>query len=137
MLDTAALAGCRVLLAEDNKTNRLLVRKYLADLGITLSEAHNGRQAVTMCPQVAPDIILMDMSMPELDGLAATREIRSLDIEQPVIVALTANAFESDREACLAAGMDYFLQKPISKSVLLQTLTMLRIGRDENQGLSG
>jgi CheY-like chemotaxis protein len=54
-----------------------------------------------------------------------------------VIVALTANAFESDREACLAAGMDYFLQKPISKSVLLQTLTMLRIGRDENQGLSG
>jgi CheY-like chemotaxis protein len=132
------LAGCRVLLAEDNRTNRLLVRKYLADLGITLSEAHNGRQAVTLCQEeMAPDIILMDMSMPELDGLAATREIRALEIEQPVIVALTANAFESDREACLAAGMDYFLQKPISKSVLLRTLTMLRIGQDENNGQSG
>ena len=138
MMDTAALAGCRVLLAEDNRTNRLLVRKYLADLGITLSEAHNGRQAVTLCQEeMAPDIILMDMSMPELDGLAATREIRALEIEQPVIVALTANAFESDREACLAAGMDYFLQKPISKLVLLRTLTMLRIGQDENNGQSG
>lgn len=58
-------------------------------------------------------------------------------MDQPVIVALTANAFDSDREACLAAGMDYFLQKPISKSVLLQTLTMLRIGQDETPGLSG
>ena len=137
MLDTAALAGCRVLLAEDNKTNRFLVRKYLADLGIVLSEAHNGREAVTMCQSARPDIILMDMAMPELDGLAATREIRAMDIEQPVIVALTANAFDSDREACLAAGMDYFLQKPISKSILLQTLTMLRIGKGESQGLSG
>ncbi|MEP4037415.1 response regulator [Pseudophaeobacter sp.] len=137
IMDTAALAGCRVLLAEDNRTNRLLISKYLADLGITLLEAHNGRQAVNMCQQEAPEIILMDMAMPELDGLAATREIRALDMDQPVIVALTANAFDSDREACLAAGMDYFLQKPISKSVLLQTLTMLRIGQDETPGLSG
>ncbi len=90
-----------------------------------------------MCQQEQPDIILMDMAMPELDGLEATREIRALNIKQPVIVALTANAFESDREACLAAGMDYFLQKPIRKSVLLQTLTMLQIGKDVKQGLSG
>lgn len=137
MLDTAALAGCRVLVAEDNRTNRLLVRKYLAELGIILTEAHNGREAVSRCRVDKPDIILMDMAMPELDGLAATREIRASDMDQPVIVALTANAFESDREACLAAGMDYFLQKPISKSVLLQTLTMLRIGQGEAQGLSG
>lgn len=137
LMDTAALAGCRMLLAEDNKTNRLLVQKYLSDLGIILSEAHNGRQAVAMCQQEQPDIILMDMAMPELDGLEATREIRALNIKQPVIVALTANAFESDREACLAAGMDYFLQKPIRKSVLLQTLTMLQIGKDVKQGLSG
>ncbi len=75
--------------------------------------------------------------MPELDGLAATREIRALNIVQPVIIALTANAFDSDRDACLAAGMDYFLQKPISKSVLLQTLAMLQVGRGEPEGLSG
>ncbi|MEP2718848.1 response regulator [Pseudophaeobacter sp.] len=137
LLETENLAGCEILLAEDNKTNRLLVRKYLDGLGLHLREAHNGREAVTLCQQTPPDIILMDMSMPELDGLAATREIRALDTEQPVIIALTANAFDSDREACLAAGMDYFLQKPISKSVLLQTLTMLQAGREEQQGLSG
>ena len=135
--DVMVLEGCRVLLAEDNNTNRLLVRKYLTGLGITLQEAHNGRQAVNMCQQDPPDIILMDMAMPELDGLAATREIRGLNIDQPMIVALTANAFDSDREACLAAGMDYFLQKPISKSVLLQTLSMLRIGQGKAQDLSG
>lgn len=137
LTDTALLAGCHILLAEDNKTNRLLVRKYLSGLGVTLKEAENGREAVTLCQQQVPDIILMDMSMPELDGLAATREIRALSIVQPVIIALTANAFDSDREACLAAGMDYFLQKPISKSVLLQTLAMLQIGRGESEGLSG
>jgi sensor domain CHASE-containing protein/signal transduction histidine kinase/ActR/RegA family two-component response regulator len=137
LVDTALLSGCRILLAEDNKTNRLLVRKYLSGLGVTLKEAENGREAVTQCQQQVPDIILMDMSMPELDGLAATREIRALNIVQPVIIALTANAFDSDREACLAAGMDYFLQKPIGKSVLLQTLAMLQVGRTEPEGLSG
>ncbi len=137
LLDTAILAGCRVLLAEDNKTNRLLVCKYLEGVGIHLTEAHNGREAVTLCKQSLPDIILMDMSMPELDGLAATREIRALDIAQPQIVALTANAFDTDRDACLAAGMDYFLQKPISKSLLLQSLSMLRVGQETRQGLSG
>ncbi|MGR3624389.1 ATP-binding protein [Pseudophaeobacter sp.] len=137
VMDTAVLEGCHVLLAEDNKTNRLLVRKYLTGLGVELEEAINGREAVRRCQQSLPDIILMDMSMPELDGLAATREIRALNIVQPVIVALTANAFDSDRVACLAAGMDYFLQKPISKSVLLQTLAMLQSSRDEPQGLSG
>lgn len=136
LMDTALLAGCHILLAEDNKTNRFLVRKYLSGLGVKLKEAENGREAVTMCQQHVPDIILMDMSMPELDGLAATREIRALNIVQPVIIALTANAFDSDREACLAAGMDYFLQKPISKSVLLQTLAMLQVGRGEPEGLS-
>lgn len=136
VVDMAVLQGCRVLLAEDNKTNRLLVRKYLSGLDLTLVEAENGREAVQMCQSESPDIILMDMSMPELDGLAATREIRALNIEQPVIVALTANAFDSDRDRCLAAGMDYFLQKPISKSRLLQTLAMLRSGQGEAQGIS-
>ena len=116
------LAPCRVLLAEDNQTNRLLIRKFLRGQPAELAEAGNGRAAVEMCKELQPDIILMDMSMPELDGIAATREIRSLPIPQPIIVALTANAFSSDRQACLDAGMDHFLAKPVKKAVLLHTL---------------
>ncbi|MGR3762147.1 PAS domain-containing protein [Roseobacteraceae bacterium NS-SX3] len=128
-VDTSVLAGSRVLLAEDNRTNRLLVQKFLAGIPLDLMEAENGRQAVGLCRAERPDIILMDMSMPELDGISATREIRALDIPQPAIVALTANAFDSDREACLAAGMDRFLQKPINKIRLLQTLAEVQAGR--------
>ena len=126
-LDPAQQLGpCRVLLAEDNQTNRLLIRKYLRGQPVELAEAGNGREAVAMCQELRPDIILMDMSMPELDGIGATREIRSLAIPQPVIVALTANAFSSDRQACLDAGMDHFLAKPVKKAVLLNTLAAVQ-----------
>ncbi|NSY36658.1 ATP-binding protein [Leisingera sp. ANG59] len=121
----AKLAPCRVLLAEDNQTNRLLIRKYLRGQPVELVEAANGRAAVDMCKELQPDIILMDMSMPVLDGLGATREIRSLAVPQPVIVALTANAFASDQQACLDAGMDHFLAKPVKKAVLLHTLAAI------------
>ncbi|MBY6135901.1 PAS domain S-box protein [Nocardioides marinus] len=117
-----SLRPCRILLAEDNQTNRLLIRKFLRGQPVELVEAENGRAAVEICRDQPPDIILMDMSMPELDGLAATREIRDLPIVQPVIIALTANAFSSDRDACLKAGMDHFLTKPVKKTVLLHTL---------------
>ena len=116
------LEPCRILLAEDNQTNRLLIRKFLRSQPVELYEAANGRDAVEMCKELQPDLILMDMSMPELDGIGATREIRSLAIGQPVIIALTANAFSSDRQACLEAGMDHFLAKPVKKAVLLNTL---------------
>ena len=121
-LDLNRIRGRKVLLAEDNRTNRLLIRKYLADLSVELIEAENGRQAVDMCIRHAPDVILMDMSMPEMDGIAATKEIRKLTIAQPPIVALTANAFASDKEACLNAGMNSFLSKPINKSRLLESM---------------
>ncbi|OUS37266.1 histidine kinase [Rhodobacterales bacterium 56_14_T64] len=126
---TFVLTDSVVLLAEDNKVNRLLINKYLNDQPLELVEAVNGREAVTLCQKHVPDIVLMDMSMPELDGIAATREIRALNIVQPTIVALTANAFESDREACLAAGMDSFLSKPIKKAHLLETLATLQAER--------
>ena len=131
----AVLADSVVLLAEDNKVNRLLINKYLKGQPLELVEAVNGREAVNLCQVHAPDIVLMDMSMPELDGIAATREIRALDIEQPTIVALTANAFESDREACLAAGMDHFLSKPIQKAHLLDTLAALQAERLAEQDI--
>ncbi len=116
------IRGARVLLAEDNRTNRLLIRKYLSDLSVELLEAVNGREAVELCVSHAPDVVLMDMSMPEMDGITATRAIRAKAIAQPPIVALTANAFASDREACLAAGMNSFLSKPINKAQLLESM---------------
>jgi signal transduction histidine kinase len=76
--DIDVLRGCRIVLAEDNRTNRLLIRKYLARLPVTCVEAENGREAVELCRQNMPDFVLMDMSMPELDGIAATKEIRAL-----------------------------------------------------------
>ncbi len=121
-VDLSALAGSRILLAEDNRTNRLLIRKYLQDQPLELFEAVNGVEAVQMCKNEQPDIVLMDMSMPEMDGLSATSEIRKLTISQPVIVALTANAFDSDRVRCMEAGMDGFLTKPVTKQQLLQAV---------------
>ena len=115
-------AGLTVLLAEDNQTNRLVIRKLLKDYPISLITAHDGRQAVDKTKAYLPDVVLMDMSMPEIDGLQATREIRALSIPQPRIIALTANAFDTDREACLSAGMDDFLSKPVRKAKLLTRL---------------
>ncbi|APG46601.1 ATP-binding protein [Phaeobacter porticola] len=118
-----------LLLADDNRTNRLLIRKYLAATQLKVIEAENGREAVDMCRDHQPSIILMDMSMPEVDGLSATREIRASDMAQPAIIALTANAFESDRRACLDAGMDRFLQKPIRKPLLFETIASVQAER--------
>ncbi|WP_372885168.1 ATP-binding protein, partial [Shimia sp.] len=123
--DPQALAGLTVLLAEDNRTNRLLIRKYLKDLPLEIIEAENGRVAVDKARRHNPDIILMDMAMPEMDGIEATRQIRRAPMPQPHIVALTANAYASDRAACLAAGMDAFLSKPVRKQRLLNELASL------------
>ena len=117
-----ALTGARILVAEDNKTNRLLVRKYLKGQPLELLFAENGREAVRMVRDTDPDIVLMDMAMPEMDGLAATRAIRQANGTRPQIIALTANAFASDKAACLSAGMDGFLTKPLRKSELLRVL---------------
>lgn len=121
-LDLELFAGLHVLIADDGATNRIVVKKYLSGLGLELSEAIDGNDAICKVQECPPDIVLMDMSMPEVDGLAATRWIRSLDIGQPVIIALTANAFESDRRACMEAGMDGFLAKPIRKRELLSAM---------------
>ncbi|WP_293576044.1 ATP-binding protein [Phaeobacter sp.] len=120
--DSATLDGMRILVAEDNKINRLLMRKYLQEEPITLEFAVDGAEAVEMARSFDPDVILMDMSMPVMNGLEATEQIRTMDLRQPVITALTANAFDSDREACLDAGMDDFLSKPVNRSDLLQAL---------------
>ncbi|MGB1207973.1 MAG: ATP-binding protein [Paracoccaceae bacterium] len=127
---TRDLSGTRILLAEDNLTNQMLIKAFLDDIDPGMRIASNGREAVDMTQQARPDIILMDMAMPELDGLAATREIRALDGPQPIIIALTANAFQADRDRCIAAGMDDFLSKPVRKAQLLDVLHTALVARE-------
>ncbi len=117
------LTGRTVLVAEDNATNRMLMNKFLEKCGAEILFAEAGQQAITAATSSAPDLILMDMQMPGIDGLEATRRIRALDLpKRPYIIALTANAQKDDRDACLAAGMDDFLTKPVRKVQLLDTL---------------
>ncbi len=113
----------RVLLAEDNPTNQFVLLKLLRDLGVKVDLAENGRDAVELLQRRPYDLVLMDVQMPEMDGLAATQAIRELpERGQTPIVALTANAFTDDRERCLKAGMDGFLPKPIDPRLLREAL---------------
>ena len=115
-------SGQRILVAEDNKTNSLIVRRMLESEKLTLDFAENGARAVELYRQYRPDLVLMDMSMPVMDGLEATREIRLFEAAEGLarcpVIALTANAFSEDRDACLSAGLDDFLTKPITRAAL-------------------
>jgi signal transduction histidine kinase/ActR/RegA family two-component response regulator len=105
--------GARILVAEDEPINQEITQEVITDAGLLVDLASNGREAVEMAGSKAYDLILMDMQMPEMDGLAATREIRKRLNGKPLtIIAMTANAFDTDQENCIAAGMDDFLSKP-------------------------
>jgi CheY-like chemotaxis protein len=113
----------RILLAEDNAVNQKLALRILEQMGYRADVASNGIEAVQSIERQTYDVILMDVQMPEMDGLDATRHIRRLtDVSQPHIVAMTANALEGDREACLAAGMNDYVSKPIRVHELVQAL---------------
>ncbi|KAL7752930.1 hypothetical protein RI367_001379 [Sorochytrium milnesiophthora] len=114
----------RVLLAEDNLMNRQIADRMLRKYGIMAAMAENGRQAVDSCRQQTWDLVLMDVMMPVMDGLQATRVIREIvpSDRQPKIIALTANAFAEDKAACLKAGMEDFLSKPLTLQMLHITL---------------
>ena len=112
-----------VLLAEDDAMNQKLAIRLLANIGVTADIARDGREAVAAARRTPYDVILMDVQMPELDGLEATRQIRSAGLpHRPWIIAMTANAMEGDREASLAAGMDDYITKPIRPNLLLAAL---------------
>ncbi|MFT7775395.1 response regulator [Roseateles sp.] len=119
----AARHPLRVLLAEDNAVNQKLALRLLGQMGYRADVAADGVEAVECVQRQPYDLVLMDVQMPEMDGLAATRLIvERLGERRPRIVAMTANAMQGDREACLAAGMDDYLTKPIRVEALVQAL---------------
>ncbi|MGZ9165272.1 MAG: response regulator, partial [Anaerolineales bacterium] len=113
----------RILLAEDNQVNQKLASRILEQMGYRTDIASNGLEAVESIERQIYDVILMDVQMPEMDGLDATRNIRKLaHVTQPYIIAMTANAMEGDREMCIAAGMNDYVSKPIRVNELVEAL---------------
>ncbi|MDT8344375.1 MAG: ATP-binding protein [Thermohalobaculum sp.] len=131
-----AAPGIAVLVAEDNPTNRLVIGGMLQSTGFAPVFAEDGRRAVELYRALAPTLVLMDIAMPEMDGIEATRAIRAFEQVRSLaparIVALTASAMEGDRERCFVAGMDGHLAKPLRRQALLDLLD--GVARDAASG---
>jgi CheY-like chemotaxis protein len=126
--DLESGCGAEILLVEDNEVNQKLACALLTRWGMVYSVAGNGAVALDILKQRSFDIILMDCQMPVMDGFEASSRIRALDDEHArttPILAMTANAMEGDREKCLAAGMDDYISKPISPSILKEAIARL------------
>ena len=114
----------RILLAEDNAVNQKVALALLGKMGYQADVVWNGLEALAALERQRYDVVLMDVQMPELDGLDTSRRIheRWADGERPRIIAMTANALQEDRDACFAAGMDDYVAKPISPDALAEAL---------------
>jgi two-component system, cell cycle response regulator DivK len=113
----------KILLVEDNEMNRDMLSRRLSRNGFEVVVAVDGEQAVTMATAEKPDLILMDMSLPVMDGLEATRHVKAAASTRSIpVIALTANALVEDRERALAAGCDDFDTKPVELSRLLEKI---------------
>jgi CheY-like chemotaxis protein len=118
----------RILLAEDNVVNQKLALRLLDRMGYRADLAANGLEVIDALERQVYDVVLMDIQMPEMDGLEATRQIitRWAGISRPAIIAMTAGAMEGDREAALAAGMDHYITKPIRVEELISALYQVK-----------
>jgi signal transduction histidine kinase/CheY-like chemotaxis protein len=123
---TTAERGLRILLAEDNTINQKVACGILRNLGHSADIAINGEQVLAALADAAYDVIFMDCQMPVMDGFEATRRVRAMQIAQPKIIAMTANALPGDRERCLACGMDDYITKPIRPEMLREKLAGVR-----------
>lgn len=125
-----------VLIVEDNPVNQMTLRAMVRKLGFTAETANNGEEAVALCQQNRFGCVLMDCQMPIMDGFEATRRIRALDNgnARVPIVAVTANAMSQDRDNCLAAGMDDYLKKPVTKAQVQASLQTWLVGPTEHSG---
>jgi CheY-like chemotaxis protein len=115
-----------VLIAEDNPVNQFLLIHMLKRLGLSYRIANNGAEAIEAYRSATPDLILMDVQMPVMDGLNATREVRKLEEKggfRVPIIAVTANAFDSDVIECVNSGMDDYMSKPVRADLLRSKLT--------------
>lgn len=121
--DFAMRHPMKILVAEDNPVNQIMVRMMLNKMGYEPKIVANGHEAIEICNEQSFDIILMDIQMPELDGLESCKRIRSnTNIQQPFIVALTANAMKEDRDICMEAGMNDYITKPFKIELLMSLL---------------
>ena len=132
--EMAARHPLRILLAEDNVVNQKLAMRLLQQMGYRADLASNGIEAIESVQRQTYDVVLMDVQMPDMDGLEASRKItaRWRQQERPHIIAMTANAMQGDRDMCLAAGMDDYLTKPIRVERLVEALNQVPARRDRS-----
>lgn len=135
----AALSGNRLLVAEDNSANQLIIRAMLERMGAQVDIVADGREAVEAVRERPYDLVLMDINMPELDGIGATREIRALDGDaaRVPIIAMTAHVMRGDREEILAQGLDDYLAKPVNRTALRAVLSRWPSPRDRQVSPAG
>jgi two-component system, cell cycle response regulator DivK len=120
----------RILYIEDNFQNRRLVKKMLNAAGYEMLEAEDGIKGIEMANAVLPDLILMDINMAGMDGMEATAKLKQSSIAHIPIIALTAAAMKGDRERIMLSGCDEYLQKPISRQVLIEAVARF-LGKGE------
>ncbi|WP_330202608.1 MASE1 domain-containing protein [Cyanobacterium sp. DS4] len=125
-LDNIKPSNLKILLAEDNLVNQKVTLSFLKKLGYSADIAKNGLEVLNKIENNNYDIILMDVQMPEMDGLTTTKKIRKMSIKQPFIIALTANALDQDQQMCLFAGMNDYIRKPVKIDELNQAILKIK-----------